>query len=216
MRTSGYLSIHEYAEAYTTPESPLLANINQETQAEVLGSHMISGHLQGRILATFSQMIKPKRILEIGTYTGYSALCLAEGLDQNGILYTIDCDLSLHLRVKKYFEESDKGHQIKYYVGQALEIIPQIHETFELVFIDADKKNYINYYDLVIEKLSPHGFIIIDNVLWKGKVVETANQSLIDKQTQRIIDFNNKVQNDPRTTNVLFPIRDGLMVVRKK
>ncbi|OJW72801.1 MAG: methyltransferase [Candidatus Amoebophilus sp. 36-38] len=214
--TTSYTSIHQYAEAYTTPESPLLAKINQETQAEVQGAHMIAGHLQGRILATFSHMIKPKRILEIGTYTGYSALCLAEGLDQNGILYTVDSDLSLYTRVKKYFEASDKADQIKYYIGQALEIIPQIHETFDLVFIDADKKNYANYYDLVVEKLSPDGFMIIDNVLWKGKVVGTEDQSLVDKQTQRIIDFNNKVQNDPRTTHVLFPIRDGLMVVRKK
>lgn len=216
MINSSYLSIHQYAEAYTTPEGPLLAKISQETQAEVQGAHMLSGHLQGRILAAFSHMIKPKRILEIGTYTGYSALCLVEGLDQNGILYTIDSDLSLYTRVKKYFEQSGKAHQIRYYLGQALEIIPQIHENFDLIFIDADKKNYANYYDLSIEKLNSYGFMIIDNVLWQGKVVQARKQDLIDKQTQRIIDFNNKVQNDPRTTNVLFPIRDGLMVVRKK
>jgi len=217
MMTTSYNSIHQYAARYTTPEPPLLAQIKQETQAEVPGAHMIAGHLQGRILATFSYMIKPKRILEIGTYTGYSALCLAEGLDPNGILYTIDVDLSLHARVKKYFEASDKADQIKYYIGQALEIIPQIPETFDLVFIDADKKNYANYYDLVIEKLSPHGFIIIDNVLWKGKVVEAEDQDqpIIDKQTQIMTHFNHKVQQDPRTTQVLFPIRDGLMVVRK-
>lgn len=216
MMSSSYLTAHNYAEAYSTSGSSLLAQIYTETQAEVPGANMISGPLQGRILAAFSYMIKPKRILEIGTYTGYSALCLAEGLAENGILYTIDSDTSLESRVKKYFEDSNKKEQIRYYIGKALDIIPSINETFDLVFIDADKKNYANYYELAIDKLSPYGFIIIDNVLWKGKVFEGNEQVLLDKQTQTIIDFNNKVQNDPRTVNVLLPVRDGLMIVRKK
>lgn len=216
MMSSSYLTAHNYAEAYSTPGSSLLAQIYTDTQAEVPGANMISGPLQGRILAAFSYMIRPKRILEIGTYTGYSALCLAEGLAENGILYTIDSDASLEARVKKYFEESNKKEQIRYYIGKALDIIPSINETFDLVFIDADKKNYANYYELAIEKLNPYGFIIVDNVLWKGKVFEGNEQLLLDKQTQTIIDFNNKVQNDPRTVNVLLPVRDGLMIVRKK
>jgi predicted O-methyltransferase YrrM len=214
---SDYIAIHKYAEAHSTPESSLLARINAETQTEIRGANMISGHLQGRILALFSYMIRPKRILEIGTYTGYSALCLAEGLTEDGVLYTIDANASLENKVRKYFEMSTRAHQIQYYIGQALDIIPKIDEKFDLVFIDADKKNYENYYELAIEKLTERGFIIIDNVLWKGKVLlETEEQALLDRQTQTIINFNYKVQQDTRIENVLFPVRDGLMVVRKK
>jgi predicted O-methyltransferase YrrM len=211
-----YSAIHIYAEKYSSPEPILLNNINRETYAEVHGAKMLSGHLQGRILATFSHMVKPRRILEIGTYTGYSALCLAEGLTEDGILYTIDINKNLENRVKGYFESSSKSHQIRYCIGPALEIIPKIDERFDLIFIDADKKNYNYYYELALEKLTPYGFIIVDNVLWKGKVCETEHQPTKDKYTQTIIDFNNKVHNDPRTENVLFPIRDGLMVIRKK
>ncbi|ACE05967.1 hypothetical protein Aasi_0566 [Candidatus Amoebophilus asiaticus 5a2] len=213
---SDYSAIHAYAEAYSSSEPILLNTINRETHAEVHGAKMISGHLQGRILATFSHMIRPRRILEIGTYTGYSALCLAEGLTEDGILYTVDIDKNLEARVKGYFESSGKAHQIRYYIGPALEIVPKINEKFDLIFIDADKKNYTQYYELSLEKLNPHGFIIVDNVLWKGKVCETENQLTKDKYTQTIIDFNNRVHNDSRTDNVLFPIRDGLMVIRKK
>jgi predicted O-methyltransferase YrrM len=213
---SDYSAIHVYAEAYSSSEPVLLNVINKETHAEVHGAKMLSGHLQGRVLATFSHMIRPRRVLEIGTYTGYSALCLAEGLTKDGILYTVDIDHNLEARVKKYFEISGKAHQIRYYIGPALEIIPKIDESFDLIFIDADKRNYNRYYELALGKLSSHGFIIVDNVLWKGKVCETENQLTKDKSTQTIIDFNNKVHNDPRIENVLFPVRDGLMVIRKK
>jgi len=213
---SAYSAIHTYAEAYSSSEPILLNTINRETYAEVHGAKMLSGHLQGRVLATFSHMIRPRRVLEIGTYTGYSALCLAEGLTDDGILYTIDINTNLEARVKGYFEKSSKAHQIRYYIGQALEVIPKIDESFDLIFIDADKKNYSQYYELALEKLNSHGFIIVDNVLWKGKVCETEHQPIKDKYTQTIIDFNNKVHNDPRIENVLFPVRDGLMVIRKK
>lgn len=210
-----YKEIHAYAEDYTSPESPLLATINQETHAELPGAQMLSGHLQGQVLATFSKMIRPTRILEIGTYTGYATFCLAEGLTENGLLYTIDSDVQLAERVQQYFAHADKARQIQYHLGKALDIIPQLLDTFDLVFIDADKRNYENYYELALERLNPHGWIIIDNVLWKGKVLE-AGSPILDRQTQTMIDFNNHVRNDDRVVHVLFPIRDGLMVVRKK
>jgi predicted O-methyltransferase YrrM len=210
-----YKDIQAYAEYYTSPESELLATISQETHAEVPAAHMLSGHLQGQVLATFSKMIRPSRILEIGTYTGYATLCLAEGLTENGILYTIDANVQLAERVQQYFARSGKAHQIQYQLGRALDIIHQLRDTFDLVFIDADKRNYKIYYDLALERLNPHGWIIIDNVLWKGKVLEAGNPPL-DRQTHTMIDFNNYVRNDERVVHVLFPVRDGLMVVRKK
>ena len=210
-----YSVIQAYSERYTVAEPPLLATINQETHASVPMSRMLSGHLQGRVLATFSQMLRPRRILEIGTYTGYSALCLAEGLQEAGILYTIDNNTALEASVRGYFSQAGIGHQVQYCIGQALRIIPQLDEEFDLVFIDADKKNYTHYYDLVLDRVRSGGFILADNVLWKGKVVLQEGQP-VDKQTQAIIDFNTKVHHDPRVENVLFPIRDGLMVLRKK
>ncbi len=210
-----YHDIQAYAEDYTSSESTLLATINQETHAEVPGAQMLSGRLQGQVLATFSKMIRPTRILEIGTYTGYATLCLAEGLTENGILYTIDSDVHLTERVQQYFANSNKAQQIQYHLGKALDIIPQLLDTFDLVFIDADKRNYEDYYELALERLNPDGWIIIDNVLWKGKVLE-ARSSLLDRQTQTIVEFNNYVRDDERVVHVLFPIRDGLMVVRKK
>lgn len=210
-----YNDIQAYAEQYTSPASTLLATISQETHAEVPGAHMLSGLLQGQVLMTFSKMIRPARILEIGTYTGYATLCLAAGLTQNGILYTIDSDVRLSARVQQYFAHSSQAHQIKYHLGKALEIIPKIQDTFDLVFIDADKKNYINYYELAFKGLNPGGWIIIDNVLWKGKVLEV-ERTFLDKHTQTMIDFNKYVQHDERVVHVLFPVRDGLMVVRRK
>ncbi len=210
-----YTHIQAYAAAYTTAEPALLAKINQETHAEVPGANMLSGHLQGRALAMFSQMIRPNRILELGTYTGYSTLCLAEGLPKEGIIDTIDRDRSLEKRVRAYFAQSGLAAQIRYHLGEALDIIPQLDEVFDLVFIDADKKNYGRYYDLVLPKVRPGGFILVDNVLWHGKVlVESAE--LMDKQTRVISDFNQQVHQDTRVENVLFPIRDGLMILRKK
>lgn len=209
-----YSAIQAYAKLYTTAEPPLLATINQATHASVPKSGMLSGHLQGRTLATFSKMINPRRILEIGTYTGYSALCLAEGLQESGILYTIDHNAALEARVRPYFAQARIEHQVRYFIGEALDIIPQLHEEFDLVFIDADKKNYIHYYNLVLPLTRPGGFILADNVLWQGKVVCPTEP--VDKQTQAMIDFNTQIHQDPRVENVLLPIRDGLMVIQKK
>ena len=198
----------------TEDESPLLQDLNRETYAKVLQPRMLSGHLQGRVLSMLSHMIRPMNILEIGTYTGYSALCLAEGMPKQGKLITIDINEELEKVVRHYFEKSDFNSLIDYKIGNAMEIIPSLNEKFDLVFIDADKNNYSNYYDLVFDKVNTGGYIIADNVLWSGKVAE--NTTKHDKDTQAIIDFCLKVQQDERVQNVLFPIRDGLLVCRKK
>lgn len=205
--------IQQYVEEHSDVESPLLSKINRETHARVMMPRMLSGHLQGRVLSMLTHMIKPKVILEVGTYTGYSALSMAEGLAENGKLITLDINEELEEQVQGYFNESEYSSQIDYRIGNAMELIPGIQEEIDLVFIDADKKNYINYYNLVIDKVRPGGFIIADNVLWSGKVVQTEK---ITKDTQVILDFNRSVQEDDRVENVLFPIRDGLMIVRKK
>ncbi|WP_422355949.1 O-methyltransferase [Roseivirga pacifica] len=205
--------IQQYVEDHSDVESPLLSKINRETHARVMMPRMLSGHLQGRVLSMLTHMIQPKVILEVGTYTGYSALCMAEGLAKDGKLITLDINEELHDQVQGYFDESDYSAQIDYRIGNAMELIPEINEPFDLVFIDADKKNYLNYYNLVIDQVRSGGFIIADNVLWSGKVVQTEK---ITKDTQVILDFNRFVQEDDRVGNVLFPIRDGLMIVRKK
>jgi len=204
--------IREYSEQHTSPASALLNQIDRETNVHVLNPRMLSGHMQGRILSTFSQMIRPKRILEIGTYTGYSALCMAEGLASDGLLITIDVNEELEERVRAYFSKSSFDQQIDYRIGDAVSLIPTIQDTFDLVFIDADKINYQNYFDLVIGKMNKGGFIIADNVLWSGKVTEPVKSG--DLETKILIEFNQKVQDDPRVENVLFPLRDGLMVIR--
>ncbi len=201
-----------YVEDHTEPESDLLKQINRETHLHVLKPRMLSGHLQGRVLSLISQMIAPKHILEIGTYTGYAALCLAEGLSEGGKLITIDNNAELSIRTKAYFAKSDYSDQIEMLVGNALEVIPTLKQSWDLVFIDADKENYQNYYDLIIDKTATGGFIIADNVLWSGKVVDNSKK---DKDTQAIRDFNKHVHKDERVQNVLFPIRDGLMILRK-
>jgi predicted O-methyltransferase YrrM len=205
------LELAHYAEAHTASESELLKKINRDTHAQVLKPRMLSGQLQGRFLAMISQMIRPKFILEIGTYTGYSAICLAEGLQADGKLITIDINEELKNRVTGYFNASDFGHQIDFRIGDARQIIPSLEISFDLVFIDADKENYATYFDLVIGKVRPGGFILADNVLWSGKVV----QPKPDKDTKAILDFNDKVHNDPRVENILLPIRDGIMMMRK-
>ncbi len=202
-----------YVEAHSQPESALLQKINRETHLEVLGPRMLSGHLQGRVLSIIAKMIYPTNILEIGTYTGYSALCLAEGLKKGGKLITIDKNVELEARVKSYVAESLYNQQIDVRIGDALELIPLLNKKFDLIFIDADKPNYINYYNLVMEKLAVGGFIIADNVLWSGKVVNPLNET--DADTKALLKFNKIVQNDNRVENVLFPIRDGLMIIRK-
>lgn len=182
---------------------------------QVLKPRMLSGHMQGRFLAMMSRMIRPERVLEVGTYTGYSALCMAEGLSPKGKLITLDINEELQKRVQGYFNESKWAEQIDYRIGNALELIPEIEGPFDLVFIDADKENYRNYYDLVIDKVRPGGFIIADNVLWSGKVLPAYRKKL-DKDTQAIIDFNAAMHADARVENVLVPIRDGLLVLCKK
>lgn len=206
--------IEEYVNQHSSPEPELLARLNRETHLKILQPRMLSGHLQGRVLSMLMKMIRPQRILEIGTYTGYSALCMAEGLAQAGELHSIDINEELTDFVQKYVNEAGHQDKIKLHVGNALEIIPQLKENWDVVFIDADKNNYINYYNLLIDNLKSGSYIIVDNVLWSGKVIEDYNQQ--DEDTKTLIDFNKMIQKDERIENVLFPIRDGLMVLRKK
>ena len=203
--------LNAYAEAHTSPESALLKRINRETYVSVLHPRMLSGHLQGRVLSLISHMVRPQSILEIGTYTGYSALCLTEGLAPGGKLVTLDINEELEERVRQYFEESGRGKDIDYRIGDALSIILTLPGPFDLVWIDADKENYAHYFDLIIDKVPTNGFILADNVLWSGKVLD----SKLDKDTQAIVDFNLKIQEDERVENVLFPMRDGIMMMRR-
>lgn len=203
--------IEEYAERHTDPESALLQTIHRDTFAQVLSPRMLSGQLQGRLLALLSRLKQPKFILEIGTYTGYSAVCLAEGLQPEGLLITIEANEELESRIQNYFAQTEKKEQIQLIIGQALEVIPNLDYSYDLVFIDADKANYINYFDLVIEKVNRGGLIIADNVLWSGKVTQGAT----DKNTKAILAFNDKVHQDPRVSNLLLPVRDGLMIMQK-
>ncbi|WP_187261686.1 O-methyltransferase [Pontibacter beigongshangensis] len=206
--------LQRYAEDHTSAESELLHKVNRQTHLNVLRPRMLSGHLQGRLLAMFSKMIRPKQILEVGTYTGYSALCLAEGLQPGGTLHTIDKNEELEERVLDYFAEAGLENSIRLHIGNAMEIIPTIDATFDIVFLDADKINYTNYYDLVFDKVAPGGYIIADNVLWSGKVLEKFRKKL-DEDTAAVIAFNEKVQQDARVENILLPVRDGLLVARK-
>ena len=206
-------SLLNYIDDHSSAESDLLTKINRETYMEVLHPRMLSGHLQGRVLSMLASMIQPQHILEIGTYTGYSALCMAEGLQPAGKLFTIDINAELEERVRNYFAKSEVNDQIDYRIGDALEVIPELNEMFDLVFIDADKVNYLKYYDLVFDKIRKGGFIIADNVLWSGKVLEV--DSGLDADALALKAFNNKVQKDDRVENALFPIRDGLMVIKK-
>jgi caffeoyl-CoA O-methyltransferase len=204
-------SLQAYAEQHTSPENNVLTQVNRDTQAKVLMPRMLSGHLQGRVLSMISYMIRPQMILEIGTYTGYSAICLAEGMERGGKIITLDINEELEDRVRKNFQDAGMEDRVDYRIGNALKIIPQINEVFDLVFIDADKENYGNYFDLVIDKVRPGGFILADNVLWSGKVLDEKP----DKDTRAINAFNQKIQEDSRVENVLLPIRDGIMLIRK-
>lgn len=207
-------AIEQYANQHTEGESDLLNKLNRDTHLKVLQPRMLSGHFQGRLLSLLSHLVQPKRILEIGTYTGYSALSMAEGLVEGGKLITIDCNEDLEHFIHEALKSSDLGAKIEFKLGDALDIIPQLNETFDLVFIDADKSNYINYYELILPKVRSGGLIIADNVLWSGKVLDLENNQDLD--TQVIHEFNTLVHNDSRVQNVLLPIRDGLMVLRKK
>lgn len=206
-------NIEQYILEYSDEESVLRQKINRETNLKVLKPRMLSGHIQGNILALFSRMIRPRRILEIGTFTGYSALCLAEGLTEEGILHTIEVNEELEEQVQKYFSESVYSDKIKLHIGCATEIIPKLNEKYDLVFIDADKGNYAKYFDLVIDNVRSGGFIIADNVLWSGKILD---ETKTDKSTLAIKAFNNKIKNNENVYATIMPIRDGLYVICKK
>ncbi len=197
---------------YCEPESALLQQIDRETNLKVLMPRMLSGHYQGRVLSMLSKLVAPKRVLEIGTFTGYATLCLAEGLGTDGILYTLDINVELEDMVRKSFAQSPYDEQIRYILGDATQTLQDLNEVFDLVFIDADKKNNGTYYDLVFDRIRPGGLIIVDNVLWSGKVL--SNQQ--DKDTKNITTFNDKVANDARVEKLILPVRDGLFIIRKK
>jgi caffeoyl-CoA O-methyltransferase len=206
--------IDTYVCEHTSQESDLLKELNRQTHVQILQPRMLSGHFQGRLLSMLSCMIRPTSILEIGTYTGYSALCLAEGLQEEGKLITIDCNVELEDFTKEYISKSSFANRIELMVGNAKEIIPNLHMDFDLVFIDADKDAYLYYYTMLIDTLKSGAYILADNVLWSGKVVEKVNDN--DKDTKSLIEFNRFIQNDERVENILLPIRDGLMLIRKK
>lgn len=206
--------IDDYSCKHTQEESQVLKDLNRETWAKVLIPRMLSGHLQGRTLSMFSKMIKPTNILEIGTYTGYSAICLCEGMKEEGKLHTIDINEELKEMSSKYFKKANVDDKIVQHVGNALKIIPELDLNWDLVFIDADKENYSNYFDLVIDKMAIGAILIADNVLWSGKVTDQTISEK-DTETNEIIKFNSKVHQSDRVENVLMPIRDGLMVCRK-
>lgn len=206
--------LDRYVCAHTEDEPEVLQRLNRDTHVNVLKPRMLSGHFQGRVLSMLSHMIQPKDILEIGTYTGYSAICLAEGLQDGGHLLTIDKNEELGDMVLKYIEESGNMDRVKSIIGDAMEIIPDLKREFDIVFIDADKSNYINYYHMVFDKVRTGGYIIFDNVLWSGKVIQELKKN--DKDTAVLLELNELIHNDERVQEVLFPIRDGLLVARKK
>ena len=205
--------IEDYIRKNSSKEPEILKDLNKETYLKVLNPRMLSGHLQGRFLSIITKLIKPKTILEIGTYTGYSAICMAEGLVENGIIHTIDINEELVSIQNKYFKKSKCNNSITQHVGDARNIIKNINEEFDVVFLDADKENYIEYYELVIEKVKKGGLIIADNVLWTGKVVEPEKDD--DELTQYLIDFNKMINEDDRVENIILPLRDGLNVILK-
>jgi caffeoyl-CoA O-methyltransferase len=205
--------LDQYIIDHISPEDDFLRELARETHLKVLRSRMLSGHLQGQVLSMISCMIKPKYILEIGTFTGYSALCLAKGLAEGGQLHTIEIDDELEMISQKYFLKSGMSDRIFQHIGDARKIIPSINHRFDLVFIDADKREYCDYYKLVFDRIPVGGFLLADNILWNGKVADpdAANED----QTRGILEFNNLVQNDPHVMNVILPVRDGIMMVQK-
>jgi caffeoyl-CoA O-methyltransferase len=205
--------LDQYVCAHSENEPEVLRELNRKTHLSVLQPRMLSGHFQGRVLSMLSHMIQPRRVLEIGTYTGYSALSFAEGLTDDGKVITIDVNEELEDLVREYIVKAGMNEKIDYRIGDAAQIIPELNETFDIVFIDADKKNYCNYYNLVFDMVRPGGYIIADNVLWSGKVLEDYEK--LDRETRIIMDYNRMVHEDSRVQEVLLPIRDGLMVARK-
>ncbi len=208
------MTIDEYILANTDKEPDYLAKINRATHVRVINPRMLSGHLQGRVLAMFCKMVQPKRILELGTFTGYSALCMAEALPENGIVHTIECDDELEEFILENFALVAHGKKVKLHIGNALDIISKLDETFDLVFIDADKREYIAYFEAVLPKLRKGGFILADNTLWDGKVLRKADSN--DYQTIEIQKFNTYIASDSRVEKVMLPLRDGLTIIRKR
>ncbi len=206
--------LDDYVVKHSEDEPELLQELTIETYQKILQPRMLSGHYQGRILSMISKLVNPKNILEIGTYTGYSALCLAEGMQPDGELHTIDSNEELVDFQRKYFDKSGFGKQIHQHLDDALDIIPKLNKTFDLVFIDADKSNYLNYFHAIIDKLNVGGIILSDNVLWSGKVIEDVNSE--DISTKVLLEYNALLKNDIRVETVLLPIRDGLTISRKK
>ncbi len=207
-------ALDNYVVSHSEQEPELLQQLTRETYQKILQPIMLSGPYQGRVLSMISKLVNPKSVLELGTFTGYATLCLAEGLQKSGVIHTIDINEELHDFQRKYFDKSDYGSQIIQHTGSALDIIPELDMMFDLVFIDADKPNYSNYFHLIIDKLNPGGIILSDNVLWHGKVVEPLNEK--DTSTKAVLDYNNLLKEDHRIETVLLPIRDGLTISRRK
>ena len=205
--------IEAYCEAHTTSESDLLHRLYRETHLQTINPRMASGQLQGQFLSLISKMIHPDRILEIGTFTGYSAICLAEGLSEDGVLHTIEINEEYEDRIRRYLSESADYQKIKLHIGDAKDIIPTLTEEWDLVFVDAEKTDYKDYYDMVLPQVRKNGFILIDNTLWNSKVVHEVRHN--DHDTQAIMAFNDMVQHDPRVRNLLLPFRDGMMMMEK-
>jgi len=205
--------LDQYILDHTSPEDDFLKELDRETHLKVLRSRMLSGHLQGQILSMISCMIKPRYVLEIGTFTGYSALCLAKGLTETGKLHTIEIDDELKSIARKYFGKSGLGEKIVQHIGDARKVISSLEQVFDLVFIDADKREYSEYYQLVFDRVAVGGFILADNILWNGKVVDPDEAD--DEQTRGILDFNELVNSDKRVRNAILPVRDGIMILQK-
>ncbi|MAB49957.1 MAG: methyltransferase [Flavobacteriaceae bacterium] len=207
-------ALDNYVVSHSEQEPELLQQLTRETYQKILQPIMLSGPYQGRVLSMISKLVNPKSILELGTFTGYATLCLAEGLQKDGVIHTIDINEELHDFQRKYFDKSDYGSRIIQHTGSALDIIPDLDTSFDLVFIDADKPNYSNYFHLIIDKLNSGGIILSDNVLWHGKVVEELNEK--DISTKAVLDYNTLLKEDERIETVVLPIRDGLTISRKK
>ena len=210
--TSTIKRLHRYCQAHSTAPNAILQELERETHLKTLAPQMLSGPLQGQLLRMISYMIQPKCILEIGTFTGYASLCLAAGLTAEGQLHTIEANEELEYLIRKYIRKADMEQQIQLYIGDAKTLIPQMDQQFDLVFIDAGKQDNALYFELIIDKVRPGGYLLADNVLWSGKVADSQHQ---DRDTQVIRAFNQKVQQDPRVENVMLPLRDGLVILRK-
>lgn len=214
MHTDFTQEIEEYCEEHSTPQSELLYRLTRETNLKVMNPRMLSGHLQGMLLTTLVRMMQAQNVLEIGTYTGYSALCLAEGLPENGQLHTIEVDEEREEMIRKYFAESPYGKHITLHIGDALQVIPTLTNRWDLVFIDADKEDYIAYYEAILPQVRKGGIILADNVLWSGKVLGEIKSG--DKDTRALCQFNDYILHDERVTNFLMPFRDGIMFIEKR